>query len=662
MRRRSLFVLAVSWSAAFLLAAGHRAHAASFNISTASTSAQSLGAGDTGVVTATGSLTLGGSTIPISVTGNSTITNSGQILQTGSARGIVVASGTLSLGITNNAGAVIQTADGDVLRITPTSTGGATLDNYGTLTSLNASAGGNQAVDWSNITSGSNVITNYSTGLIQAANADAVRPGVNGVVNNAGTIKSTTNNGSSSDGVDVQANSGISVVNAFNVQVGPIAGTGLIEGARHGITGGAASSTVTFTTSVTNYLGGTIQGDNGAGINLDGFNGLQSAVIINNGTITGNGVTGDGDGVDVDGLVTLTNTGIIRSINSFNLPASGVAFSEGITVGVGTIINSGTIEGLVAAGNTNAVGRGISLAGNDITTGPLAGTREAIYSNAIITNQAGGLIRGQSDSGIGVDGAANTSGYTVTINNNAGATIQGGGTANAAVRTGADNDTINNAGTIDGSSSGKAIDLAGGDDNLNITGGSAVITGSIDGGAGTNHLKLDLGLGNTFTYSSGTITNFASVEVKTGTTILDGANRISATTALNLNGGYLKIIDVGGADGQTFATLTLADNSILDLGNGTSLTFNGFDSYVAGKTLAVLEYDSGVSADWAIRFLGDLTGNADFLALMAETTVDGVAAQYSFSGGYTNVVPESSVFGIIVGGVSFLALRRRRRG
>jgi len=636
--------------------------AASFNISTASTSAQSLGAGDTGIVTSSGSLTLGGSTIPISVTGSSTITNSGQILQTGSARGIAVASGTLSLGITNNAGAVIQTADGDVLRITPTSTSGATLDNYGTLTSLNASAGGSQAVDWSNITSGSNVMTNYSTGLIQAANADAVRPGVNGVVNNAGTIKSTTNNGSSSDGVDVQVNSGVSVVNAFNVQAGPIAGTGLIEGARHGITGGAASNAVTFTTSVTNYLGGTIQGDNGSGINLDGFNALQSAIIINNGTITGNGVTGDGDGVDVDGLVTLTNTGIIRSINSFNLPASGVAFSEGITVGGGTITNSGTIEGLVAAGNTNAVGRGISLAGNDITTGPLAGTREAIYGNAIITNQAGGLIRGQSDSGIGVDGAANTFGYTVTINNNAGATIQGGGTVNAAVRTGADNDTINNAGTIDGSSSGKAIDLAGGDDNLNITGGSAVITGSIDGGAGTNHLKLDLGLGNTFTYSSGTITNFASVEVKTGTTILDGANRISSTTALNLNGGYLKIIDAGGPNGQTFATLTLGDNSILDLGNGTSLTFNGFDSYVAGKTLAVLEYDAGVSADWAIRFLGDLTGNADFLALMAGTTVDGVAAQYSFSGGYTNVVPEPSVFGIIVGGVSFLALRRRRRG
>ena len=53
------------------------ASAASFNISGASTTAQTLSAGQTGVVTNTGSLTLGGSTVPVTVTGNATITNSG---------------------------------------------------------------------------------------------------------------------------------------------------------------------------------------------------------------------------------------------------------------------------------------------------------------------------------------------------------------------------------------------------------------------------------------------------------------------------------------------------------------------------------------------------------------------------------------------------------
>ena len=111
--------------------------------------------------------------------------------------------------------------------------------------------------------------------------------------------------------------------------------TGVIEGARHGITGGAANATVTFTTSVTNNLGGIIKGDNGSGINLDGFNANQTATIINNGTITGNGhdfsgnlVSRDGDGIDVDGVVSITNTGIIRSINAFSIPADGIGFQR----------------------------------------------------------------------------------------------------------------------------------------------------------------------------------------------------------------------------------------------------------------------------------------------------------------------------------------------
>lgn len=662
MRRRSLFVLAVSWSAAFLLAAGQRADATPFSVTSGTdTSGKTLAAGETGSVSSGATLSISGSgnAITLSSTGGSTttITNSGSILQTGTGRTIRSnTSGTPTISITNNSGALIRSANADTIRADVAGSNW-TINNTGSIISLNPSLGGSQAIDFDAVTTGTVLINNFTGGVIQATAADAIRPGVNAVIMNQGTIEAipqadTTDANSphfltSSDGIDSQARSGVQITNS-----------GLIKG-RHGITGGAADSSVIFTSTITNNAGGQILAVNGAGINLDGFNANESAVIVNNGSIIGNGVdrgdadNHDGDGVDVDGVINLTNTGIIRSLNAFS--PTGIENSEGITTGGGTIVNSGTIEGLVATGNTHAVGMGITILGIDTGTG----TRAPIYANTTITNQAGGLIRGQTSYGILVGDAA--SGFTVTINNNAGATVQGGGSV-AAIQTGHDNVTINNAGTISAESSGQAIAFGAGNDNLNITGGAAVINGSIDGGAGTNRLKLDLGLGNTFTYASGTITNFASVEVKTGTTILDGANRISSTTALNLNGGYLKIIDAGGADGQTFATLTLGDNSILDLGNGTSLTFNGFDSYIAGKTLAVLEYDAGVSADWAIRFLGDLTGNANFVALMAKTTVDGAAARYSFSGGYTNVVPEPSVFGIIVGGVAFLGLRRRRRG
>ena len=57
---------------------------------------------------------------------------------------------------------------------------------------------------------------NYGTGILQANEADAVRPGVNGFVYNDGTIKSTNNPSSTdgSDGIDAQTNTGITIVNA----------------------------------------------------------------------------------------------------------------------------------------------------------------------------------------------------------------------------------------------------------------------------------------------------------------------------------------------------------------------------------------------------------------------------------------------------------------
>ena len=584
--------------------------------------------------------------------------------------GLVITNGSLT-----NSTASMQAADADVIQMNK-SPASVVVNNYGTMTSFNASAGGAQVIDFNAIASGANTVNNFAGGVMRASEADVVRPGVNGVVFNAGTIVSVTTTGSSSDGIDLQNNSGATIGNA---------GTGLIEGARHGITGGAADNTVSFAASITNDVGGIIRGDNGSGVNLDGFNALQIVTIVNRGSIFGNGVTGDGDGVDVDGLVNLTNSGVIRSINAFSTLAAGLAYSEGVTVGGGSITNSGTIEGLVAAGNTNAVGRGITLAGNDITSGPLAGTREGLYGNATIVNLAGGLIRGQSDSGIAVDGAK--SGFTVSIDNRAGATVRGGGTANAAIRTGLDNDTITNAGTIDGSSSGRAIDMGGGNNTLVISGGSASVIGSINGGVGgSNTMTIDPGAGNAFSYD-GSISNFASVEVRSGTVtlsgtssyagqtilsggtlVLDGIDRLSSASALSLNGGTLKLSNAGPANAQTFAVLSLLDSSSIDLGF-SSLTFGALGSVTAGKTLTVTDYSATASPGYALRFLGDYTGNADFLSLVSGLSIDGGAASYRFDGSYTDVsgmavaaVPEPETWALLLGGLALVGAARRRHG
>ena len=673
-------VVAILTSAVLTMGPAATAQAASFTINAPSTTPQTLGsgAGQTGQVTATGALTVGGSNVAVTVSGNdATLTNLGVISQTGTGRVVRDNTGVTGLVITNggatNSTASMLAADADVVQMNK-SPASVVLNNYGTMTSFNASAGGAQVVDFNAILSGANTVNNFAGAVMRAVEADVVRPGVNGVVFNAGTMISTTTTGSSSDGIDLQTNTGAAITNA---------GTGLIEGARHGITGGAADGTVSFAAGVTNELGGVIRGDNGSGINLDGFNALQVVTIVNRGSIFGNGITGDGDGVDVDGLVNITNSGLIRSVNAFSTLASGLAFSEGITVGGGSITNSGTIEGLVAAGNANAVGRGITLAGNDITSGPLAGTREGLYGNAVIVNLGGGVIRGQSDSGIAVDGAR--SGFTVTIDNRAGGLVRGGGTTNAAIRTGLDNDTINNAGTIDGSSSGRAIDMGGGNNTLVITGGSASVLGSINGGVGgVNTMTIDPGTSNAFSYA-GSISNFASVDVRSGTVtfsgsssytgttmlsggtlVLDGANRLAAASALSLNGGTLKLANAGGANGQTFASLTLLDSSFIGLGF-SSLTFDRLGAVVAGKTLTITDYLSSSSPDYALRFLGDYSGNADFLALIAGTRIDGGAASFRFDGTYTDVtgiavapVPEPETWALLMGGLALvLAVHRR---
>ena len=651
--------------------AASQAQAAGFTISGTSNTAQTLSSG-TGSVTAGSTLDVHDGNIAVTVTGNNaTIDNQGTIKQSGTGsnanRAIRDNTGVSNLIVNNgsstNSAALIQTADGDVIQMNKAKSS-VTLNNYGTMLSNNASAGGNQAVDFNAMT-GANTVNNYATGVLKALEADAVRPGLGGTVNNWGTILSVTTTGSSSDGIDMQSNdvTGVTINN----------NAGIIEGGRHGITGGPSSASVAFTLMVTNLFGATIQGDNGSGINIDGFNGKEVVTVKNGGLIVGNGVTGDGDGVDVDGLVNLVNTGVIRSLNAVD-PAG--AFSEGMSVGGGTITNSGTIEGLVAAGNANAKGIGITLTGNDLT----ATTRDGLYGNATVTNLAGGLIRGSNSSGIVLKG--NPSAFTATINNNAGATVQGGGTTDAAIQGGADAVTINNAGRIDGSSSGRAFAGGGGSVTFNITGGSAVVLGNIDGGTGSaNKMTISPGAGNSFAYASG-ISNFSTVEVASGTVtlsgvnsytgtttidagaklVLDGADRLAAGSKLDLEGGLLKLVDMHGADGQEFAVVSLGKDSAIDLGD-SSLTFDALGNVVAGTTLSVTDYLASASPAYALRFLGNLTGDAAFLALMGDTTIDGAATEVRFDGVYTDVtaVPEPANVALLLAGLGLLGAAARRR-
>src|SRR5262249_5373306 len=148
---------------------------------------------------------------------------------------------------------------------------------------------------------------------------------------------------------------------------------------------------------------------------------------------------------------------------------------------------------------------------------------------------------------------------------------------------------------------------------------------------------------------SGTVT-FSGVSDFTGTTklsggllTLNGANRLSSATSLDLAGGSLKLA-ASGANGQTFQSFSLEAPGTIDL-DPSSLTFLDLGTVDSGDLLQIINFDGIASPDYAVRFLGDLTSDPDFLTLIGETTINGNPALYHFDGTYTDVVPEPSTFG-----------------
>jgi hypothetical protein len=100
---------------------------------------------------------------------------------------------------------------GDTVRITagtlsPTATGTFVIDNAGIIKSTGTGGNNGQAIDFNDLASplGSVTITNEATGLIQAADADAVRPGTNATINNYGQIVALngTPTSTGNDGID----------------------------------------------------------------------------------------------------------------------------------------------------------------------------------------------------------------------------------------------------------------------------------------------------------------------------------------------------------------------------------------------------------------------------------------------------------------------------
>lgn len=619
---------------------------------TGTAGAQTLSSG-TGTVNSGGKIS--SSSTPLTMSGTSTLQNNGTIENTGTGRAVNSTAANANLTIVN--AGLIQSVD-DVVRVNGAGSS-ITLTNSGTLRATGGASPG-QAIDWADLTS-TNVLNNLLGGIISSVGDDAVRPGNNGVINNAGTLSATptgTTSPSGSDGIDMRTGKTITVTNS-----------GLIQG-RHGIATDGANLQATL--NLTNNAGGVIAALNGSGVNLDGANTNVVAFVLNNsgatikGGVMATATSGDGDGIDVDGVLNLTNYGDVLGLGARGADNN----AEGIAAGGGIINNyaSGRIIGSSLAldapnGDTSRGGNGILI---DDSNGGNA------VAATTINNY--GLIEGRSGFGVKIVGN-----YADTLNNNAGGIIRGTG-VEAAVQTGGGDDVFTHAGSVVGTG-GSAIDMGAGNDRLRVVGGVASIQGNVSGGAGSNVLELLPGAGNGFAYG-GSLSNFDRVEVQSGTVtlsgvnaytgltvvrggvlVLDGQGRLATESALQMDGGALAIAHAAGTDGQQFARLDLTGSSVIDLGQ-SALVFGALGAVADGATLAITNWSAEGSPGYALRFYGDLSGDADFQALVGRTTINGGAASYLVDAGFTNVtaVPLPAAAWLLLSGLGVVggAMRRRR--
>jgi autotransporter-associated beta strand protein len=477
--------------------------------------------------------------------------------------------------LTNNAGGVIQ-AGGVGVKLLADATHGAT----GTFVVVNAgtikSTGSGQAIDFSDLTSPTQTtITNQATGLIQAANGDAIQPGANATIDNYGQIVSL----SSGDGINFQSHSG-GVVNNF---VGAT-----IHGANAGITALAA---------ITVYNEGTIQGGGGQAISITD---TLTDTITNKGTIIGGISTGGGDDVlnlytgssisglsdGGDGMDTIslfgTGTGTLSNLADFedlNVQTGSWTITNSASFAAGIAIAAGAVLQVGNGGTAGALGGDVADDGVFTFDRSDTVTFAGVISGSGIVQQIGTgttILTGHNTYSGGTEIASGTLDVVAS---------DGAGTGTITFEAGAQILRIENtalsgdhfANTIDGFSNQSTIDLAGiGLATSATLGAGNVLT--ISGGAG-GPITLQLDPGQDFADEAFSVTS-------------DGAGGTNVTLAQVISGS---------GDGTITGT---PGNDIINAGNGSSTIIagqgndtivagNGTDSVIAGNGNNTISLGSG---------------------------------------------------------------------
>lgn len=327
------------------------------------------------------------------------------------------------------------------------------------------------------------------------------------------------------------------------------------------------------------------------GINIQG-QGSGSATINISGRVTTSGASNSAalriDDFDSQNVNVTTSTAAVSGkIGILLNPDSGDAV---------TITNCGTITGIGTAIDINVSGSNTTriTSNGTITASGSTGTAIDIYNSngtATITLNSGAVV-------------GTTGGIGKAI------TIGGGARANVTINTGA----VLTA----------SLDLGSGDSEVKFDGGTISGNVILDGGSGTDYLKLYNG---TFPITGSNVRNFDSFDVLSGATVtFSGANSISSAVLLT------GTIDL--QDGDTADDLTIAGGYNLD-GTGGNVK---------------IDVDFSTGAADVITVTGGLTGEkvlhvADITPSNATTRQTGTIGVFKVEGQISSPQVRLTLFG-----------------
>jgi autotransporter-associated beta strand protein len=439
---------------------------------------------------------------------------------------------------------------------------------------------------------------------------------------------------------------------------------------------------------------------------------IGSTLLVNNNTAGnnflnfGNGDTGTGGTVTINGLVTATANNAANKIFIRQASATGTVvinsnlgsdagFLTGLQAGgsdgaVGTLTLNGAqslgTTSLNISGRTGTVNLGDTVnTGNAVTLGAIAiGFATANLAGATINiNSAvsGDTIFIHNGGVLNVAGSVTTTSFTVlgrgTVESFGGGTIkiQNGGTATLTTVTVRDNTVFTNAGTLTGTM------LTLGEATLNTSGkfavgdatgaGATTFTSLATAGTGTaNAIVGGNSAVSTFTLNNSAAASFSGV--------LGGAGANENNLALVKQGaGSLTLSGANTYTGNTTVsagTLILADNATLNFGiaaTGVSNTIGGTGTLTLNGDFTFDLTSAAATGSWNIVNVGTLS--ATFAPTFTVTgftdagsntwTRVNLGSTYTFdeASGLLTAIPEPATWALLAFSLTTMVVLRRRR-